>query len=120
MRMIVRLDEEKIAREGKYDVDKLYSILNNYVKKQGLKISKDVDGNYVWEGDGDLKKEIVQFCNVYNTLKWEATFFYNVKMWIGYEPYAFCGNDSLYPVDLIKHWSEEYKKNGKMYNKKII
>lgn len=58
MKMLVSLDEEKITREGKYDINKMNDYLNNAFEKRGMKKDKNnwfVNGNFTTCGSLVLK-----------------------------------------------------------------
>ena len=49
MKMMINLDEEKIAQEGKYDINKIYAYLNKCFEKRGMTKDKDdwyINGNF--------------------------------------------------------------------------
>ena len=58
MKMLIELDEAKIAREGKYDLDKMKQYLEKSFAKRGLKKGKDnwyTNGNFTTCGSLILK-----------------------------------------------------------------
>lgn len=118
MKMIIKLDEEKIEKEHIYDIHKMYEYLNDFASKHELSVSLDENKNYVWIPT-NLKDQFSIFGFVYNELKWKSWFFYNLKTWILYEPYAFCGFDNCFPSDLIAHWSKQLVIEDKKYGRKM-
>ena len=49
MEMLIKLDESKIAREGKYDLDKINAYLTEVFAKRNMKKDKDdwyINGNF--------------------------------------------------------------------------
>lgn len=76
MKMLIALDEDKIAREGKYDINKINSYLSSAFEKRGMKKDKD---NWYVNGDfsscGALALKLSQ----------KAWFMDNLREWLWYD-----------------------------------
>jgi hypothetical protein len=90
IKMQIILNERKIAREGKYSLEKLHATLDNFLVSQ-LGFSKGVNGFYFGSG---ARSDYSHFGVAMTTLGKKAWFMDNVDTWL-----YFNSDDSLNPED---------------------
>lgn len=92
MKMLIRLNEDKISSEGKYDINKIEAFLNSSFSKRGM--TKDKNGWYI---NGDFSK-----CgSLIIALSHKDWFLDNVSEWLWYDT-----SDSS-TEDLKEHYCKE-------------
>ncbi|MDR1014777.1 MAG: hypothetical protein LBL86_07355 [Coriobacteriales bacterium] len=94
------MDDNKIAREKKYDVDKIHRAVDNvFTKKYGL--IKNRDGFYLERGNAS---DYANFWNAILLLKDQPWFLDNVKTWLWFN-----SDDSPDPKDFaVEDLREHY------------
>jgi len=92
IKMQIVMDEDKITREGKYKLDKIYGTLDNYFINK-LNITKGENGFYIGSG---AKGDFGNFGLAMWTLGKKDWFMDNVKTW-----QYFNSEDSDDPNDFV-------------------
>jgi hypothetical protein len=91
--MEIRFDEEKVKREGKYDLEKMHEHLDDYFLGKGF--TKMERGVYRTD-DRDKNKDYTRCGIAMNTLDEIDWFMDNVSMWNWHMPHAFDSNTMVY------------------------
>ena len=101
MKMLIKFDEEKIEREGEYDLEKMEEFLNKDFSEMG--IYKDEEGLYT---NGDF----VTFGSMVLVLSEADWFMDNATEWLWYDS-AGQADPNVYGVeDLLEHYREKRQK----------
>ena len=79
IKMIIGMDEEKIASAKELSIDRVYSVLDNVFGQYGYQ-AEQIDGNREYKGTGD-SHDFGRFWRIYNGLKKQPWFVKNVKLW---------------------------------------
>jgi hypothetical protein len=99
IKMQIIMDDDKIAREKQYTVDKIHSTLDGYfINKLGMK--KGTDGFYLGTGSGT---DFSRFGLAYSTLSEKNWFLDNVKAWLYYNSDASYDPDDFVVEDFKEH-----------------
>lgn len=103
LKMIIRLDENKIHAEKKYQLEGIYETLNHTFVKLGFPRIEDGTGDLVYRDCGRAS-DFSLFGKVVNTLKKQSWFMENVSVW------RFCDSDDsdnpeeFNEEDLLMHY----------------
>ena len=103
LKMIIRMDDDKINIEKKYRLKGIYNTIDSIFIKKGLPRVEDVSGALVYRDNGRAKDDIC-FGRIVSTLKKREWFMDNVSVWL-----LCSGDDSGDPADfsekdLLKHY----------------
>lgn len=103
MKMLIKLDEEKIEREGKYDLEKINKIIYKEFSEMG--ITKDESGLFV---NGDFGA----FGSMIFALKKADWFLPNVSEWLWYDSGTIEDPEpeDYIVMDLAEHYRSKSKK----------
>ncbi|GHU43568.1 hypothetical protein FACS1894111_09380 [Clostridia bacterium] len=88
MKMEIVFDEEKVRREGKWDIEKMYSVVDEFFAEH--RMTKDEKGLYIGTGDKD---EFAFMGVAYLSFRDEKWFTENVKKWNWYYPDTFAPDE---------------------------
>lgn len=66
LKMIIRMDDNKIPNERKYCLDDIYSAIDSMFKKLGLPCMEDASGALVYQDNGDAR-DYGRFGRIVNT-----------------------------------------------------
>lgn len=91
LKMVIELDEEKIKKEGKYDLQKMYAHLDENFVKSGLKVEEL--GVYTDNGNEYDLNEFMALATVLSDVEWFKKY---IKTWDWYE------EDLTEPENLLK------------------
>ena len=80
LKMLIRMDEDKITTEKKYHLDGIYSTINNTFSSMGFHRIDDNSGALVYRDCG-RPADFSLFGKVVNTLKKQTWFMDNVMAW---------------------------------------
>lgn len=80
LKMVIEFDEDKIKREGKYDLQKMYASLYERFTEEGLRVEKN--GVYV---DGGKESDLMSFMVIATALPGIEWFRKYIKKWDWYE-----------------------------------
>ena len=106
LKMIIRMNDDKIRAENKYHLDGIYSTLNNTSHTAGLPRMEDDSGALVY-WDCGRARDFSLFGKIVNTLKRQAWFMDNVVVW------RLCDSDDsdspedFNEEDLLIHYREK-------------
>lgn len=106
LKMIIRMNDDKIIAENKYHLDGIYSTLNNVFHTAGLPRMEDGSGALVYRDCG-WARDFSLFGKIVNTLKRQAWFMDNVSVW------RLCDSDDsdspedFNEEDLLMHYREK-------------
>jgi hypothetical protein len=78
IKMQIKMDEDKIRREKKYDSEKLHNAIDQFMIGK-LHLTKSEDGFYLGDGNG---RDFSYFGLAFNTLRKKTWFVDNVKTWL--------------------------------------
>jgi hypothetical protein len=76
LKMEIAFDEEKVEREGKYDIEKMYAVVDKYFLDK--KLNKIGKGLYIDRGHKDDYAKMLLFASYFKKEKW---FMNNIKVW---------------------------------------
>jgi hypothetical protein len=76
--MQIKMDDDKIRMEKKYDLEKIYATIDQFMIDK-LHLVKSDDGFYLGSGNG---KDFSYFGLAFNTLRKKSWFMDNVKTWL--------------------------------------
>lgn len=93
LKMIIRMDDDKIKIEKRYHLKGIYNTLDSIFIKKGLPRVEDVSGALVYR-DGGRAKDDICFGRIVSTLKKRKWFMENVSVWL-----LCAGGDSSDPAD---------------------
>ncbi|MDR1014130.1 MAG: hypothetical protein LBL86_04020 [Coriobacteriales bacterium] len=101
IKMQIKMDEGKIRRGGRYSLDRIYGILDDYLVNN-LRFAKDGDGFYLGTGSPD---DFGNFGLAMVTLGKKGWFMDNVDTWL-----YFNSEDSTDPDDYVIEDFKEFCK----------
>ena len=101
MKMLIKFDEEKIEREGEYDLEKIEKLLNDEFAKRG--IHKDEEGFYV---DGNF----VTFGSMILGLSKMDWFLDNAAEWLWYDSEGQIDPNAYGVEELLEHYRRKRAK----------
>lgn len=76
LKMVIEFDEEKIKKEGRYDLHKLYASLRKSFEGVGLKTV--TDGVFVDNGNEEDLNEFMALASVFSKIDWFTS---SIKRW---------------------------------------
>lgn len=107
MKMLIKFDNEKVEREGKYDLEKMNRIIDEEFASMG--VTKDKDGLYVNGDFGSFGSMIFAL----QKLDW---FMDNIVEWLWYDSDGKPDPEDYSVEDLATHYLEERRRErGKNY-----
>ena len=80
IKMIIRMNEDKIETESEYTLDRVYNGLNRIFSQFGY-IGEKVEGNLEYKGNND-PRDFGKFGRIYNGLRKKAWFVDNADLWL--------------------------------------
>ncbi len=80
IKMIIKMNDEKILSENDYTLDRVYSGLDCIFARYGYSAEK-VDGNLEYKGNCD-PGDFGKFGHIYNGLRKQTWFYDNVDTWL--------------------------------------
>lgn len=103
LRMIIQMNDNKIAAENKYRLDGIYSTIDKAFSSVGLKREKDQDGALVYRDRGRAQ-DFSLFGRIVNAFKKQEWFMDNVAVWQLLESDDLNNDSELNEEDLLKHY----------------
>ncbi|HIY00462.1 MAG TPA: hypothetical protein IAA26_01215 [Candidatus Blautia faecipullorum] len=103
LKMIIRMNDEKITAEKKYHLDSIYHTLNHTFQTVGLPRMEDSSGALVYRDCG-RSKDFGLFGKVVNTLKRQNWFMDNVAVWRLCDSDDSDSPDDFNEEDLLTHY----------------
>lgn len=107
--MRIRLDEEKIKKEGKYNYDNMIMLLDETFEEMELYRIHDYSDILTY-GGLDNPNDYAHFGSMYNSLKKRKWFMNNVLLWELHKPVDFFGAEYTSIEDLIPKCKEAIEK----------
>ena len=100
-KMLIQLDVEKIERENKYDVDKMWQTIDEIFSEGRCIKEIQSDGSVMYSGNPNSENHLADIGIAYMTLSELKWFAESVKKWIWYdndddESLPFAEEDVLY------------------------
>ena len=105
LKMLIRMDEDKITTEKKYHLDGIYSTINNTFSSMGFHRIDDNSGALVYRDCG-RPADFSLFGKVVNTLKKQTWFMDNVA-WRLYDSDDSDSPDEFNEEDLLTHYRKK-------------
>lgn len=106
LKMIIRMDDNKINIENKYRLDGIYQTINNAFSKMGLSRIEDASGSLVYCDNGHIA-DYGRFGKIVNTLKRQPWFMENVIEWIFCDSDDSDSPDDFNEEDLLSHYRQK-------------
>lgn len=106
LKMMICMDNEKIAAEQKYHLESIYNTLNNTFHNAGLLRMEDNSGALVYRDCGRAK-DFSLFGKIVNLLKKQAWFMDNVSVWRLYDSDDSDNPDDFNEEDLLTHYRKK-------------
>ncbi|MBN3010353.1 hypothetical protein [Ruthenibacterium lactatiformans] len=106
LKMLIRMDEDKITTEKKYHLDGIYSTINNTFSSMGFHRIDDSSGALVYRDCG-RPADFSLFGKVVNTLKKQTWFMDNVMAWRLYDSDDSDSPDEFNEEDLLTHYRKK-------------
>ena len=106
LKMMIRMDDDKITTEKKYHLDSIYSTINNTFLMVGLPRIEDDSGALVYRDCGRAR-DFSLFGKIVNTLKKQTWFMDNVAVWRLYDSDDSDSPEDFNEEDLLTHYREK-------------
>lgn len=106
LKMIIRMDDDKINIEKKYRLDGIYRTIDSIFVKMGLPRMEDSSGSLVYRDNGHAK-DYGRFGKIVNTLKKQAWFMDNVAVWLLCDSDDSDSPDDFNEEDLLNHYRQK-------------
>lgn len=106
LKMIIRMDDNKINIEKKYRLDGIYNTINNTFDKMGLSRMEDSSGSLVYRDNGNAR-DYGRFGKIVNTFKKQAWFMDNVSVWMLYDSGDSDNPNDFNEEDLLNHYRQK-------------
>lgn len=111
MKMLIKLDEEKIEREGEYDLKKIKNFINGEISRMG--IYKDEEGLYT---NGNF----VTFGSMVLVLSETDWFMDNATEWLWYDSEGQADPNAYGVEDLLEHYKKRRRRSMLLESKNYI
>lgn len=106
LKMMIRMDDDKIVTEKKYHLDGIYSTINNTFLTVELPRIEDSSGALVY-CDCGRARDFSLFGKIVNTLKNQTWFMDNVSVWRLYDSDDSDSPEDINEEDLLTHYREK-------------
>ncbi|WP_343209425.1 hypothetical protein [Anaerolentibacter hominis] len=106
LKMIIRMDDEKIKKEKKYHLERIYSTVDSAFAKMGLPRMEDTSGCLVYR-DGGNDRDYGRFGQIVNTLKKQEWFMDNVTVWLLCDSDDSDNPNDYDEEDLLNHYRQK-------------
>lgn len=106
LKMVIRMDDNKINNEKKYRLDGIYTTIDNVFAQVGLSRIEDMSGSLVYRDNGH-SKDYGRFGRIVNALKKQAWFMENVTEWLLCDNDDFDNPDDFNEEDLLCHYGKK-------------
>lgn len=111
MRMLIRMNNDKIIEEKKYNLESIFMALKNLFIRIGLQGTFDDIDTLIYQSNGD-DKDYGRFGKIVNFLKKQEWFMENVLDWKLYENIDLEGSEELTEEDLVSHYRHKQLVKG--------
>ena len=107
LKMVIRIDENKVLTEKKYRLDGIYSTINCAFMRRGFKRQASEKDALVYCSNGKAS-DFASFGIIVNTLKRETWFLENITEWSLYESEDSDNPDDFSVEDLLARYRKKY------------
>lgn len=116
LKMLIRMDNDKINIEKKYKLEGIYTTIDNAFLKMGLPRIADTSGALVYCDNGNAK-DYGRFGKIVNTLKKQSWFMDNVVAWRMYDSDNSDTPDDFNEEDLLVHYKKQTMEGQRLERK---
>lgn len=107
LKMIIRMNDNKINDEKKYRLDGIYNTINSTFDKMGLpRMADDVSGSLVYRDNGNAR-DYGRFGKIVNAFKKQEWFMDNVEVWLLCDSDDSDSPDDYNEEDLLYHYRQK-------------
>ena len=106
LKMVIRMNDDKITAENKYRLDGIYNTINHTFQTVGLPRMEDGSGALVFRDCGRARYFSL-FGRIVNTLKRQTWFMDNVSVWRLCDSDDSGSPDDFNEEDLLTHYQEK-------------
>ena len=106
LKMVIRMNDDKITAENKYRLDGIYNTINHTFQTVGLPRMEDGSGALVFRDCGRAR-DFSLFGRIVNTLKRQTWFMDNVSVWRLCDSDDSDSPDDFNEEDLLTHYQEK-------------
>lgn len=108
LKMVIRMDENKINFEKKYRLEGIYRTIDVIFIKKGFPRVEDISGTLVYRDNGH-GEDYGKFGVIVNTLKKQTWFMDNVAVWLLCDNDDSDNPDDFNEEDLLTHYRKKQK-----------
>ena len=119
LKMVIRMNDDKITAENKYRLDGNYNTINHTFQTVGLPRMEDGSGALVFRDCGRAR-DFSLFGRIVNTLKRQTWFMDNVSVWRLCDSDDSESPDDFNEEDLLTHYQEKNSNEGLSFGEKIF
>lgn len=119
LKMVIRMNDDKITAENKYRLDGIYNTINHTFQTVGLPRMEDGSGALVFRDCGRAR-DFSLFGRIVNTLKRQTWFMDNVSVWRLCDSDDSDSPDDFNEEDLLTHYQEKNSNKGLSFGEKIF
>lgn len=119
LKMVIRMNDDKITAENKYRLDGIYNTINHTFQTVGLPRMEDGSGALVFRDCGRAR-DFSLFGRIVNTLKRQTWFMDNVSVWRLCDSDDSDSPDDFNEEDLLTHYQEKSSNEGLSFGEKIF
>ena len=106
LKMMIRMNDDKIIKEKKYHLDGIYSTINNTFLTMGFPRVEDGSDALVYRDCGRAR-DFRLFGKIVNTLKKQTWFMDNVAVWRLYDSDDSDSPEDFNEEDLLTHYRKK-------------
>ena len=106
LKMMIRMNDDKIIKEKKYHLDGIYSTINNTFLTMGFPRVEDGSDALVYRDCGRAR-DFSLFGKIVNTLKKQTWFMDNVAVWRLYDSDDSDSHEDFNEEDLLTHYRKK-------------
>ena len=106
LKMVIRLDENKIIIENKYKLEGIYSTIDNAFVQMGF-LRQMSEADMLVYCDNGSARDYGRFGKIVKTLKKQTWFIENVAEWNLYESDSLDNSDDYTVEDLLAHYRKK-------------
>lgn len=114
MKMIIRMNDYKIAKDNQYSLQDIYNTLNHMFLTVGLSRIES-EANALTYVDNSRAEDFSLFGQIVNVLKKQSWFMDNVSAWLFYEKDDDDTSDTFTEKDLLEHYTVNNYRQGSGY-----
>jgi virulence-associated protein VapD len=114
MKMIIRMNDYKIAKDNQYSLQDIYNTLNHMFLTVGLSRIES-EANALTYVDNSRAEDFSLFGQIVNVLKKQSWFMDNVSAWLFYEKDDDDTSDTFTEEDLLEHYTVNNYRQGSGY-----